>query len=186
MIGLAEMANLAVAQQANISLNSGTAIPGGSISIDLTLTGIGGSQPAALEWTMNYPASDIESVDVTAGANAAAAGKSVTCAVTRGTTKCVVYGANKNVLSLGIAATATFHIASGAPDSQVPIQIVKVAAADANGALIHFSATNGAIMIAQPPSPTKAMLPTIWYLTGFRSNQHNSASSSTVFPRSYR
>lgn len=160
-LSLAGLTNSALAQQATISLSSGSTAPPGTLSINITLEPSGGAQPAALEWTLNYPASAIASVDVAAGASATAAGKSVTCAAAHGSTKCVLFGTNKNILNPGIAATATFHIASGALDSLAPIQVAGVVAADANRTVIPSSASSGVITIIQPALPRVAALPAV-------------------------
>src|SRR5580704_11037427 len=56
----------AFAQQTTISLGSGSASPGGSATVNLSVAMSGGAQPAGLQWTMNYPAADITSVNVVA------------------------------------------------------------------------------------------------------------------------
>ena len=150
------IANSAVDSQAIVSLGSGSSVPGGTTSVNITMMPKGGAQPAALEWTMNYPASDIASIDVVAGASAIAAGKKVSCSAISGRTICVLFGPNKNVLGPGIAATATIHIASGVAHSTAAIQVAGVVAADPNGVVIPSSGSNGAITITHPAS---AMVP---------------------------
>lgn len=153
LIALGVIATSAFAQQTTISLGSGTTSPGGSAGIDLLLTASGGAQPAGIQWTMNYSPADIASVNVAAGAGAAAAGKSVACATSSGSTTCVLYGMNPGVLSNGVAATATFNVASGSVDSVAAIQIAGVVTTDANGIPIPSSGTSGSINILQPAPP---------------------------------
>src|SRR5258708_5196567 len=78
----------ASAQQATVTLDSATTSPGGSVNLNISLTTSGGAQPAGLQWTMNYPAADIGTVSVVAGASANAAGKTVSCANNSGSTIC--------------------------------------------------------------------------------------------------
>src|SRR5450432_2875323 len=104
-IVLLGMASHAFAQQATVSLDSGN-----RASVDISLTTSGGVQPAGLQWTMNYPISDIATVNVVAGASAGAAGKTVTCNSSSGRTICIVFGMNRAILSDGIVATANFGI----------------------------------------------------------------------------
>ena len=56
----------------------GSAVPGGNVTLSLSLAANGGAQPSRLQWTLNYPAADVSSVTVAAGASTSAAGKSVT------------------------------------------------------------------------------------------------------------
>lgn len=144
----------AFAQQATLRLDSATTSPGGSVNLNMSLTTTGGAQPAGLQWTMNYPVSDIGTVSVLAGANANAASKTVTCAYNSGSTICVLFGVNSNIVSDGVLATATFGINSGTLDTLAPIQVTGVVVTDMNGNVIPSSATSGAIGISQPTAPT--------------------------------
>src|SRR6266850_7396117 len=76
---LGTAASQAMAQQATVSLSSGSGAPGGAVSLSVSLTSSGGAQPSSLQWTMNYPASDVTGVNVTAATSAIAANKSVSC-----------------------------------------------------------------------------------------------------------
>ena len=154
LIALGVITQPVFAQQTTISLGSSSSSPGGSAAINLTLTTSGGVQPAGIQWTMNYPAADISSVNVVAGASATAAGKSVTCSSSSGSTMCILFGLNSNVVGSGVAATATFNISGATKDSLATIQIAGVMASDANGTVIPSSGTGGAISIAQPVAPT--------------------------------
>src|SRR5207245_8688674 len=87
---LGTAASPAVAQQATVSLGSGSAVPGGTVILGVSLTTSGGAQPAALQWTMTYSASDVTGVNVTAGISAIAASKSVSCSSKAGSPICVV------------------------------------------------------------------------------------------------
>src|SRR5689334_11751630 len=103
---LAAAASPLVAQQATVSLGSGSGAPGSIVSLTVSLAASGGTQPGSLQWTMSYPASDITSVTVTAGTSAIAANKSVSCSSKAGSTICVAWGVNANVISNGTLATA--------------------------------------------------------------------------------
>ncbi len=127
------------AQQATLTLDSATTSPGGSVNLNVSLATTGGAQPAGLQWTMNYPVSDIGTVSVVAGASANAAGKTVTCANNNGSTICVLFGVNTNTVSDGVVATATFGINSGTLDTLAPIQVTGVVVTDMNGNVIPSS-----------------------------------------------
>jgi hypothetical protein len=91
-------------------LSSGSVAPGSAVSLNLSLTATTGNTPAALQWTLTYPASAISGVTVTAGPSATAAGKSPTCASNSGSYTCVLAGLNANVMQNGVVAVATFTV----------------------------------------------------------------------------
>ena len=138
----------ALAQQATLSLGSGSTAQGGSASLALGMTTTGGEQPASVQWTMTYPATDITSVTVTAGSSDTAASKSLTCSSTPGSTICVTYGMNNTVIADGNLATATFVVAPGAPDTAATIQVTGVSVSSPAGLSVPGTASNGALTIA--------------------------------------
>ncbi len=137
----------AVAQQATLSLSSGSSVPGGSISLDVSLTTSGGAQHAAVQWTMTYPPSAVATVSVAAGASATAAGKTLSCAGTSGNMECILWGLNANILGDGQLATATFTIAPGASSGAVPVQITGVMAVTFSADPIPTSAAGGTMSL---------------------------------------
>ena len=144
------------AQQVAISLGSGISVPGGTLAMDVSLTTSGGAQPAVFQWTMSYSAADIASVSVTDGPTATAAGKSILCSSTPGSTVCVAYGVNQNIISDGVAATATFSIASGALDTSAPVQVTGVSASAPAATGISALGTGATISISQTSQPPVA------------------------------
>ena len=106
---LASVVSLA---QVNLSLASGSAYAGGAVSLDLLLSS-NGTQPAALQWTLDYSTASFTSVQVTTGPTATAAGKQVTCAASASGSTCILVGMNLNTISSGVVAVATFQL-SGA------------------------------------------------------------------------
>src|SRR5438876_4258553 len=84
---LAAAASPLVAQQATVSLGSGSGAPGGTVSLTVSLAAVT-TQPGTLQWTMSYP-SDITSVTVGPGNSALAANTSFSCTSTPGSTICV-------------------------------------------------------------------------------------------------
>ena len=57
--------SFAAAGQTSLVLSSGSATPGGTASLPLSLANSGGTQPAGLQWTLNYPSSSISGITVT-------------------------------------------------------------------------------------------------------------------------
>src|ERR1700722_14023996 len=144
-----------LAQQVTLAVGSGSASPGTSVTVPITMTTSGGSVPAGVQWTMGYSSSDISSVSVVAGASSTAAGKSVNCSSTSTSTICVAYGMNENIIASGTVASATITIASGALDTSAPIQISGVMGTVLTGSTsIATSGTGGIITIPQPTQPT--------------------------------
>jgi uncharacterized protein (TIGR03437 family) len=144
-----------LAQQVTLSVGSGTATPGTSVTVPITMTTSGGAQPAGLQWTMGYSSSDISNVSAMVGSGATAANKSVTCSSSSTATICLAYGINTNVISTGTVANVTFTIASSSLDTSSPIQVTGVMATDATGTVsISASGTGGTLTIPQPTAPT--------------------------------
>src|SRR5579863_7893675 len=158
VVGLGELAILvvlmlagpAVAQQATVSLGSGSGVAGGSVNLGVYLSTSGGAQPAAVQWTMTYPPSAVATVSVAPGASATAADKTLACSSTSGTMQCLFWGLNSNVIGDGNLAVATFTIAPGTLSGAVPIQLTGVAAT-MPGVSIPASGAGGAISITAAP-----------------------------------
>src|SRR5262245_37261379 len=69
-------------QSINLSLSSGSGLPGSTVSLNLLLTNTTtGGQPASLQFTLLYDSTDVITVNARVGAVATAAGKSVSCSV---------------------------------------------------------------------------------------------------------
>jgi hypothetical protein len=152
-LSLAPAATAETTQQAAIALDSGTAVPGGTVSLNLALTASGDALPTAVQWTLNYPSSVVVSVSVAAGSSLTQAAKSLTCSSTTGATTCSAYGVNQNVINAGPLATATFNISPNAPNSPAPVQVNSVVVAAATGIAIPSSGQAGTIIVSQPSSP---------------------------------
>src|SRR5438552_15458467 len=84
--------------QTSLSLASGTAPQGGSISLNLSVSG---STASALQWTLSYSAADVASVSVAAGAALTAASKTIQCSTGTGSTICLATGMNSTVIGNG-------------------------------------------------------------------------------------
>lgn len=94
-------AALTFAQAAPVTLSlsqSASAAPAIALSIAST------TQPAGVQFSLIYSAAGIAAVNVTAGPAAVAAGKTITCASSPGSTICVVAGINSNTIADGVLA----------------------------------------------------------------------------------
>jgi len=96
--------SLAATGQTSLVLSSGSATPGGTASLSLSLANSGGTQPAGLQWTLNYPTSCISGITVTAGPASTTAAKTIYCAGSGGTYSCLAAGINSNIIGDGVVA----------------------------------------------------------------------------------
>jgi hypothetical protein len=96
--------------QTRLSLSSNSAMAGGSTSLNLSLTSMGGLPPAALQFAFNYQNSEIGGFTVSEGPAAISAGKTIKCSA-KG---CVLFGLNNNAIQNGIVAVLTLHLADDA------------------------------------------------------------------------
>lgn len=137
-----------------LSLSSGSAVAGQTVSLDLSLTAPASGGPAALEWTYSYPAATFSSVTVVAGPAAVAAGKSVSCGGSSGSYTCMVFGLNSITLSSGVVATATFTVSPTAAGTSSPIQILSATGVTLSSTPVGVAATGGQVSIASPYAVT--------------------------------
>jgi len=134
--------------QDTISLSSGYATVGSSVSLGLTLSIASGSGPAALEFTYAYSTSDFTSVSLVAGPAAMAAGKSVACNGSSGSYTCLVYGMNNTTLTNGIVATAIFTVSPTTRSQSSSIQVINSMGAMLDASSVSVHATGGQVTIS--------------------------------------
>ena len=104
----------ALGQTVSMNLSSASGTPGSTVVLNIQLT-TSGVSPAALEWTVNAPAPDIQSITPSVGAAATGASKSMQCS---GNT-CVLYGLNANPIPNGTVATLSVQLAPTASGNLV-------------------------------------------------------------------
>ena len=130
-----------------MSLSSGSAVPGGTVSLNLSLTVAPASAPAALEWTYSYSASDFTAVSVAPGPAAVSAGKSVSCRSSSGAYTCVLFGLNSTTLTSGVVAIATFTVSPTATSKVSVIQVINSSGATVSSTSAPVTATSGQVTI---------------------------------------
>ncbi len=138
----------AFAQTDALVLSSATVSPGGSASLNLSLTSPGGSAPAALQWTFVYSPTNIVNIGAIAGAAATAAGKSLECAASSGSYTCLLTGItasglDANIIQNGVVAVVTATIS--ASTTTTSIGIANALGATQSGAADPIAATGGTI-----------------------------------------
>src|ERR1022692_1362799 len=142
----------AFCQSDALALSSGATTPGGTVSLNLSLSSPSGSQPAGIEWIFVYLPSDIFAISASAGAAATAAGKSLSCAGSPGSYLCLLTGLNGNVVQNGVVAVLTVTLS--AASSGATISVTNALSASTAGSAIQTTATGGTITTGVPLSLT--------------------------------
>lgn len=142
--------------QSVLTLGSATAAPGVPVSLNLSLAS-SGTAPAALQFTLSYPASGIAALAATTGPASVSAGKSISCASVSGAYTCVLYGINSTTIPNGVVAVVGVTLASATPSAS--IQVTNAEGASLTGDAIAISATGGAVAASvSPVSPALSSL----------------------------
>ncbi len=118
------LASTCAAQSDSLSLSQSQNPTAGFVSLNVILTASPGAQPAAIQWTLNYPASTVVGLVAAVGPAASTAGKMVTCA----SNLCLLYGLDSRAIQNGVVAVLTFQLA-GSPSSQIAFQLEDALAA---------------------------------------------------------
>jgi hypothetical protein len=145
-------AAVALCQSDSLALSSGAVVPGGTVSLSLSLNSPSGSEPAGIEWTFTYSPSNLvaNSISASLGAAATAAGKSLSCVGSPGSYTCFLTGLgqnglNTNVIQNGVVAVLTVTIAAAA--SWASINVSNPLSTSAAGGAIPTTATGGTIFV---------------------------------------
>ena len=139
----------AIAQQVTLSLGSGSATPGSAVALGLSMTASGAS-PTGVQWSLNYP-SDVTGVTVVPSLAVTAAGISVSCMGSAGSTNCILYGLTASAIPTGSVATATFTISAATINPSISVALSGMVATSALGNSIPISGTGGTIAVVQSP-----------------------------------
>ncbi len=138
---------------ANIALGSATATLGVTpeISISADLSPGSGEEVAALQFDVDFSATNLVLDRVTVGTAAQAVGKGVEfSAVSNSKVRVLVYGSNQNIVSQGRIAQLFFKLASTAVPGVAPLALNQIVMCDKIAAVIASDGTNGAITIEAP------------------------------------
>jgi len=151
LFAISALCTSAIAQTPAVTVDLEPAVikPGQISDVTLSVSVPDGTQPAGLNWTLQYPPSAIENLVVKAGPATIAAKKTLQCRSVSGTTKCVVFGLNRNTLASGTLATISFTAREGAGNSQPGIQVADVVVANLSGSPIRCVASNRSVAVRQ-------------------------------------
>jgi hypothetical protein len=135
--------------QIAISLSSGTGIPGATTALNINLNA-STSQPAMLQWEMNYSPADISLITVSAGTSATLAGKTVICSsIGTGRIRCLVYGMNGTPVPSGTVAVATVALMGSTTSTSTSIALSNAVAVNPPGSGIATTASGNSLTILQ-------------------------------------
>ena len=136
-----------------LALSSGSTSPGGTVSLNLSLTSPSGYQPAGLQWTLTYPPSNITNITAADGTAATAANKAIFCAGGAGSYTCLLTGLNPDIVQNGVVAVLTMTMSANATNST--IGVANVVSTSTTGLSIPATATGGTITTGGPLSLTQ-------------------------------
>src|ERR1051326_4940429 len=134
-----------------LTLSSGSAVQGGSISLNLTLD-TANTAPAGLQWVISNPG-NLASLSVAPGSAATSAGKTVSC--NSGTTiTCLATGANTSTISSGVVAVVNATL-SGSSTGTVTLPVSNVLGVTPDGLAVAVGSSAGTIAVSSTSlSPT--------------------------------
>jgi len=127
--------------QVTLGLSSG-GVQKSTLALNILLSSAAGSEPAALEWTLAYPTANVTQAVVTAGPQATAAAKSVTCSAKSGSQTCVLYGLNSSKILNGVVATATLQLTATTTQTPSGIQFTNAQGASTAATAVTISTSS--------------------------------------------
>jgi len=136
--------------QVTVQAGSVSVTAGGTGSVNISMSAASGSSPAGVEWTLTYSTTAISGMTLTASSTVTAAGKTLTCASSTGSVKCILEGLNTTAIPNGVIAVAQFTVSTSAPSS-LSIGITGVVAASPSAATLSATGTGGTLSVVQGP-----------------------------------
>ena len=127
--------------QVSLGLSSG-GVRSSTLPLNIVLNSVTGSEPASLEFTLAYPTASVTQAVVSAGPQATAATKSVSCNANSGSQTCVLYGLNQSKILNGVVATATLQLSSSTTGTPSGIQFTNALGASPAAAAVSISTNN--------------------------------------------
>jgi hypothetical protein len=138
-------------QIAALTLGAGSDIPGATVAIGITLSTNTLAPLAGLQWTVSYPPTQVSGITVIDGAAATAAGKTVSCSGGPGVYRCIVAGANQNLISTGVVALLSIQIAPAAAPGSFPLELSGLLGTSELGTPVAVAGANGLLTVLAPP-----------------------------------
>lgn len=132
--------------QDSLSVGPGSAPPGGTAALNLTLNSPAGSEPMGVQWTFSYPSSSVSSITVTP---APGTNGSVACAGSSGLYTCVE--TSPTTMVNGPVAVATVQLSAAATGS-VAVNLTNTYGALGSGSAVGLAGTGGSITVLSSAS----------------------------------
>jgi len=130
-----------------LTVSSIITIPGGMVTLTVSVASTGGALPTAIQATFLY-GSNINLTSVIIGGAGSTAGKTLS----RSGDLCIVAAANANVISNGFLLIPSFTVIASPTNGTIPISLTNVIASDASANVIPTAVVGGLVLI--PPSLT--------------------------------
>jgi uncharacterized protein (TIGR03437 family) len=132
--------------QPALTLSSASTIPGGTVTLNLSLSSSASNPPAAIQWTLTYPTNAISALSVAAGPalTSASVGKTITCAGGASGYNCIASGLNANIISDGVIATITLTLSGGIAAA---VGVINALAASPAGSEIAMTSAGGSVNV---------------------------------------
>jgi hypothetical protein len=130
-----------------LTVSSFVTIPGGMVTLTVSVASTGGALPTAVQCTFSYGAN----ITLT-GATIGGAGTSASKTLSRSGDLCIVSGVNVNVIPDGFLLVPTFTVVASPTSGTIPITLINVIASDASANTIPTAVVAGNVLI--PPSLT--------------------------------
>jgi hypothetical protein len=125
------------AQPPVLTLSRATATPDGAAVLELSYVSAADSPVAALQWTIQYPADLVASMNIEDGPALAAAHKTAMCLGDAATAKCLAIAANTETIGDGVVARLTFSLLPGADDATVLVADTLGVSADGQPVIVR-------------------------------------------------
>ena len=145
--------------QISLSLASGSAVKGGSVSLNLALNAPTGGAPASLAWTLSYPPSDVTSFGITPGPVLTTANKTLNCAPSAGSITCLASSMDSSTVGNGVVAVVTATLASGTSSTSDSIPITNALGAYPDGTAATLTSTGATITLNNPVPGVTSLTP---------------------------
>ncbi len=142
--------------QVVLSLESGPAEPGSTVSLNLTLSP-DQTTVAGLQWTLGYSTNDIAAIQVAISPAAAAAGQTLICANQTGAVKCLLVSFSGAMVPSGAVAVVTVTISPATSDATSTISLSDVMGTSSGAAAIPIQ-TNDAVLTINGPTSSRPAL----------------------------
>lgn len=130
-----------------LSLASASGVPGGTVSLNLSIATTGLPGCTDIQWGFLFPG-DLTLLSVSLGAAGVAASKTIS----QSGNTILVTGANTNVIGDGVLVVAVFQISANPSAQFSVVALGGIVASDVNGNVITSAGASGTVSYPSPPT----------------------------------